>query len=141
MRRIATVLAMGALLVALTASGAFAAAFKGTPANDVLQGTPAMDSLNGYAGNDTLYGKGGNDALNGGLGDDKIFPGPGSDRVAATPGADYVNVAGDAAKDAVYCGTGYDTVVANQHDMVEGTPAKDVVQKGLKTACEKVALR
>jgi hypothetical protein len=60
--------------------------------------------------------------------------------VYSGPGNDHVNTAGDQANDTVYCGTGYDTLVANPHDRVGDTPASEVVQQALTTACEKVTL-
>jgi Ca2+-binding RTX toxin-like protein len=107
----------------LVSGVALAAAFEGTPARDVVYGTPAADYIATYGGDDTIVPRGGRDTASGG------------------PGNDRINVAGDQAKDTVYCGTGEDTLVANPHDRVGDTPASEVVQQGLTTACEKVSLR
>jgi hypothetical protein len=107
----------------LVSGVALAAAFEGTPAADVVKGTPAKDYIDTYGGDDTITPRGGRDT------------------VSAGPGSDRVNTAGDQAVDRVECGRGYDTLVANEHDRVEGTPAWEVVQERLDTACDRILLR
>ena len=116
-----TAATMAALV--LVSGVALAAAFEGTPARDVVYGTPAADYIATYGGDDTITPRGGKDTVSSG------------------PGNDHVNAAGDQAKDTVYCGKGYDVLAANPYDRVGDTPASEVVQQGLTTACEKVTLR
>ncbi len=123
MRRTMVSLAVVAAMSLLVCGVALAAAFQGTPAADVVRGTPAIDYIDTYGGDDTITPRGGRDT------------------VSAGPGSDRVNTAGDQAVDRVECGRGYDTLVANEHDRVEGTPAWEVVQERLDTACERVLLR
>jgi hypothetical protein len=156
MKRIVLVLTVGAMLLVQAAGMALAAPYSGTPGEDgvatakTYNGTAADNILRadkgdnymyGRGGDDRMYGNGGNDKMFGGPGNDKMFGGPGSDRISGGAGNDRIVVAGDQAKDQVYCGTGYDTVVANRGDIIEGTPAGTIVQKGLATACEKIVLR
>jgi Ca2+-binding RTX toxin-like protein len=75
-RRVLTwALAIGALLVALIATGpgigtADAKKIKGTGKAETLTGTKKKDKIKGKGGNDTLVGKQGRDVLSGGSGDD-----------------------------------------------------------------------
>ncbi len=133
MRRIVLSLAVMAIMTLLVSGVALALPeVVGTARDDTIKGTAKAEAIRALAGNDHIYARGGNDSVNAGRGNDRVVGGPGRDRII---------VAGDQAKDVVYCGTGYDTVIANEHDRIEGTPAKAVVLQGLKTACEKVVLR
>ncbi len=107
----------------LVSGVALAAAYEGTPAKDVVYGTPAKDYIATYGGDDTIVPRGGRDTVSSGRGND------------------HVNVAGDQAQDTVYCGKGYDVLAANPHDRIGDTPASEVVDEALTTACEKVSLR
>lgn len=80
----------------------------GTARADRLVGTDRADLLRGGAGDDHLLGRGGNDILVGGAGHDTIEGNAGNDRILARDGA----------RDAVRCGPGRDTVVADRHDAV-----------------------
>jgi hypothetical protein len=122
-RKVLLLLAATMAVLVLISGVALAAAFEGTPADDVVKGTPAIDYINTYGGDDTITPRGGRDTVSSG------------------PGNDRVNTAGDQAVDRVECGRGYDTLVANEHDRVEGTPAGQVVQERLDTACERILLR
>jgi hypothetical protein len=151
MRRVVLSLAVMAVMTLLVSGVALALPeVVGTARDDTIRGTAKAEAIRALAGNDHIYARGGNDTVNagkgndrvvGGPGNDRIFGGAGSDRISGGPGNDRINTAGDQAKDTVYCGTGYDTVVANRSDIIEGTPAGTVVRKGLQTACERVVLR
>ena len=124
MKRKILLLSVATMAALVLSSGvALAAAFYGTPAADVVRGTPAIDYIETYAGDDTINPVGGRDT---------VYSGPDNDRI---------NTAGDQAKDTVFCGTGFDTLAANPHDRIGDTPASEVVQEALTTACEKVILR
>jgi Ca2+-binding RTX toxin-like protein len=60
------------------------------------------------------------DDLHGGSGNDLLNGGPGSDFIAAGPGIDVVR-ARDGARDLVYCGGGYDVVLADAFDRVDAS--------------------
>src|SRR5215210_1560740 len=117
MKRVATIVALGALMLVL-AAGVALAVFKegnnnpntltgtfgdnkgqdtlfGLGAGDELFGRSAADQLAGGAGPDRLEGNDGNDTLVGGEGQDRIFTGEGFDFVFAFDGdRDYINCNG-----------------------------------------------
>ena len=85
-----------------------------------------VDQIEGKGGGDTLTGGRGWDGLIGGAGQDTIKGGPGKDIVFAedkvkqkTTGENaQVEVNGNPQKDTITCGTGTDTVYADQIDVV-----------------------
>ena len=83
--------------------------YVGGGGDDLVRGSPGADVLRGLGGHDTLFGLGG---------PDEIFGGPGNDRLIGGAGADMIQ-ARDALRDAVYCGGGDDTVVADRRDKVD----------------------
>jgi hypothetical protein len=117
MRRFATIVALGALMLVL-AAGVALAVFEvgnnrpntltgttgdnegqdtlfGLGAGDTLTGRSAADQLVGGSGPDRLEGNEGNDTLVGGQGQDRIFTGSGFDFVFAFDGdRDYINCNG-----------------------------------------------
>jgi RTX calcium-binding nonapeptide repeat (4 copies) len=117
MRRFATVVGLGALMLVLAAGVALAVlevgnnnpnhlegtsgdnegqdTLFGLGAGDVLVGRSAADQLVGGTGPDRLEGNDGNDTLIGGGGQDRIFTGSGFDLVFAFDGnRDYINCNG-----------------------------------------------
>jgi hypothetical protein len=117
MKRVATIVAVGALMLALAAGVALAAlrvgndrpntlrgtfgdnkgqdTLLGLGAGDLLVGRSAADQLAGGFGPDRLEGNNGNDTLDGGRGEDRIFTGGGFDFVYAADGdRDVVNCNG-----------------------------------------------
>ena len=114
MRKITTMAVLSMLMLALTATVALGAQRLGTPGNDVLRGTPYADTISGYAGDDALFGGRGRDAISGGSGLDRIFGGRGADVLDSTD--DY----GTPERDEVYCGRGFDRVIADHSDVVAG---------------------
>jgi Ca2+-binding RTX toxin-like protein len=101
MRRVGLVVAVGALLVALSAAAALATTRFGTDAADWLYGYAGADAIYGYAGADTIYGYAGADA---------IYTGTGSDSVYGGSGDDFVSFVGGDSPDYIDCGPGFDTV-------------------------------
>ena len=96
------VVAVGALLVALSAAAALATTTR--------WGTDGADWLYGTAGNDAIYGYGGIDMIYAGTGNDTIYAGTGAERVYGGPGDDFVSFVGGYSKDSIDCGPGFDTV-------------------------------
>src|SRR5215210_8002999 len=117
MKRVAAILGLGALMLALAAWVALAVlevgnnnpnTLRGTSgdnkgqdtliglgAGDTLIGRSAADQLSGGTGPDRLEGNEGNDTLVGGIGEDRIFTGQGFDFVFAFDGdRDVVNCNG-----------------------------------------------
>jgi Ca2+-binding RTX toxin-like protein len=94
MKRIATILALMGLMLAVGAGAAFALNLKGDNGPDRLIGGPQDDVLRGLGGRDFLNGKGDSDRMFGGRGADTI-------------------VARDGERDLVNCGRGRDTVRAD----------------------------
>jgi Ca2+-binding RTX toxin-like protein len=109
----------------------------GTKGADVLPGTSLVDRIRGLGGNDLLIGLAGGDSLEGGQGNDRLFGGLGNDRLIGGPGRDSLEggpgrdvfSAGsggdvirsrDGVREAVSCGGGRDTVVADRRDAVAG---------------------
>jgi Ca2+-binding RTX toxin-like protein len=126
MRRTMMILAVGALLLTLTASVALAATRYGTSGNDVLSGTGYTDQMYGYAGDDLMYGLQGNDLMYGGRGvdtlygrdgADNLYGGSGGDGLYGEAGNDYLNAA-DGQKDYVDCGSGRDSYTTDSVDVV-----------------------
>ena len=60
------------LLIATTATIAFAITYSGTNFGEVLPGTPVGDTIHGRGGDDALTGGGGRDYFNCGAGKDTI---------------------------------------------------------------------
>jgi hypothetical protein len=89
----------------------------GTARNDTLRGLTGNDLLNGLAGNDSLFGGPGSDRLLGGAGADTLVGGGGQDQLFGGAGDDKLE-ARDGEKDTIDCGSGYDTVIVDKHDVV-----------------------
>jgi hypothetical protein len=110
MKRAGSVVAVGALLLMLSAAVATAVVRSGTSGKDVLYGTAYADRIYGYAGGDEIYGGRGNDRLLGGPGNDRIFGDIGIDRLYGGSGDDFISVIGGRSEDYVDCGAGFDTI-------------------------------
>jgi Ca2+-binding RTX toxin-like protein len=110
MKRTGLVVAVGALLLMLSAAVATAVVRSGTSGKDVLYGTAYADRIYGYAGGDEIYGGRGNDRLLGGPGNDRIFGDIGIDRLYGGSGDDFISVIGGRSEDYVDCGPGFDTI-------------------------------
>lgn len=118
---------------------------EGTSGNDALVGTSGGDGLFGRGGDDSIRGLGGGDfidgdsdstntvrgfgrdAINGDSGPDRIYGGPRADALVGGLGNDFIAdgryngmnpTVGDRAVDAINCGAGVDTVVAEPRDAV-----------------------
>jgi Ca2+-binding RTX toxin-like protein len=87
-------------------------AVEGGPRSDVLLGDRAPNSLSGGSGRDTLRGRAGADSLDGGRGPDRLSGGSGND---------FLFAGEDAARDAIRCHSGRDTVA--------NTDARDLVPR------------
>ncbi len=144
MRRMATILAVLALMLALS-SGAALAAFEdsitGTDHTDIISGTGRAEQISGLGGDDRINGGGGPDLVEGGRGADELGDGLGKDTVYGGSGADnLIGQGGDtsldrfnagggndllqpvdvpAVADVVNCGPGTDTVYADRADVVK----------------------
>ena len=119
MRRTMTVLAVAALMMALSAGVATALEKIGGPGDDRLTGTNRADHLDGKGGDDSIAGLGGDDRmLVGGFGDDTVSGGAGEDVIVGfgftknwvneDPGADTLS--GEGGRDALQGGLGPDTL-------------------------------
>ncbi len=103
---------------------------------DVLTSAAADDTIAGGQGNDAIDGGGGADQLLGGLADDTIGGGPGDDLLNGGEGNDVLGAGdgndtlqtSDGWSDTVGCGTGEDTVVADQLDTLTDCEKVDVQQ-------------
>ena len=129
MRKLTTMVAVMMLMVALTATAAFAAVKHGTNAGETLYGTPREDTIYAYGGADLIYGYGGADALYGGNEagwGDKVLGGASNDRVLGQNGDDALY--GEGGSDRVYGGYGDDLVVGgNGGDTLDAGPGADEV--------------
>ena len=87
------------LLIATTATIAFAITYSGTNFDEVLPGTPVGDTIHGRGGDDRILGLEGNDKLYGDSGDDALTGGPGRDYFNCGAGkdtiTDYSRASGD----------------------------------------------
>ncbi|MEK6250888.1 MAG: hypothetical protein AABM43_02895 [Actinomycetota bacterium] len=101
--------------------------------DDLLRGYFGHDLVRGGDGNDELHGGPGNDVEYAGPGVDTVFGGRGNDVISALaqvdvsqPGVDTVHarrgndmvLVRDGEADQVFCGSGFDTVIADQQDVV-----------------------
>jgi Ca2+-binding RTX toxin-like protein len=124
-RRIALLIATMALIVAVTATVAWAQPIQcvaGTP----CFGTNQADELVGTADPDEIFGLGGPDLLLGRAGDDLLSGGSGDDDVRGAGGAD--DIRGGAGDDELSGGGGTDTITAGVgNDTVFGGGANDVI--------------
>ena len=139
MRRMMMVLSVAALMVALTASAAFAAVINcpngsdgtcfGTAVGDGMYGTPGVDTIYGFGGADLMRGYGSADTLYGGNESgwgDKILGGAAKDRVLGQGGDD--GLFGQNGNDQVNGGYGNDIVVGGPgRDILSGGPGSDEV--------------
>jgi arylsulfatase A-like enzyme len=98
----------------------------GTRAADRLRGTPFYDYICAGSGadivsagdsNDAVFGAAGHDFIRGGNGRDRLHGGPGIDRLSGGFGNDVI-LAADGRGDAVDCGAGRDSVVADRLDRI-----------------------
>ena len=118
MRRTATMIAVAALMVALSAGAALAATLVDTSGNDRIVGTssndmgPVTKDLHGGPGNDLVEGQGGVDSVVGGGGADLLRGGTGDDQLDGVSG-ELV-----ARGDEIHCGEGNDSVNATRNDFV-----------------------
>ena len=124
MRRVVLILAVMLLGVMMFSGVALARDITGTNGPDTLIGTinpdeifglrgadyiagrPSGDELYGNRANDEVHGDRGNDFIDGGFGSDWLFGGPGDDTISAADGYE----------DRIRCGTGFDTVYADNVD-------------------------
>jgi Ca2+-binding RTX toxin-like protein len=84
-----------------------------------VEGTAAGDKMTGSGGDNFLLGGTGADTLSGGPGLDTIDGGAGADALEGNDGDDTI-LARDGVKDTISCGTGNDTVTADELDEVFG---------------------
>lgn len=119
MRKIIILAAMLAMAL-VAAVPALAVTKDGGSGNDTLLGTNGRDALSGGSGNDILYGYGAADALSGGSGSDSIYGGLGQDTISGGSGGDFIDDGNDGVRDTIDCGSGTDTVRADDVDILYG---------------------
>jgi Ca2+-binding RTX toxin-like protein len=124
MRRIILLLSLMGVMVALSATAAFAEVEYGTNGNDTLVGTDDLDNLYGLRGDDLLRGLGNRDWLAGGTGDDTVRGGGGGDSILLSPGNDTAY--GGWGPDVIEGGLGQDVIFS------EGGNDRIVVQDGVE---------
>jgi Ca2+-binding RTX toxin-like protein len=165
MKRAPLIAILAGLLVALTASAAFAATIScpnrannlcvGTDNADQMQGSLNNDIMRGFGGpdvmiaglgNDTAHGGNGNDRVEGRLGNDflsggedndLIFTHDGRDEAHGSGGNDTIRAYRDDQPDFINCGTGIDTADVQVEDYIDGQRATELVGTTVLT-CEKV---
>ena len=129
MGRMAKMSAVIMLMVALTATAAFAVTRHGTDAGEALYGTNNADTIYAYGGADLVYGYRGKDLLYGGDESgwgDKILGGTADDRLLGQNGEDALY--GEGGDDRVYGGYGDDAVVGGYgNDALDGGPGADEI--------------
>ncbi len=153
-RRMARVVAVGALMVALFATAAYAATItctggpcSGTNNNDQITGSPARDQIDALRGadtvdalaqNDTVYGRGAGDTIEGGADDDTLYGNGAQDNVNDVVPMNNFDA------DTLYGGGGDDTLDAmdaDGKDTVDGGAGLDVcrVDNGdARVNCEQI---
>jgi hypothetical protein len=118
----------GSARIRVRVGGSRADRLVGGPRPNVVLGKSGSDRIAGRGGNDLLCGGRGADLLRGGRGADHLLGGPGPDslyggrgpdRLAPGAGDDRINSRGGG-RDRVLCGSGSDTVIADQRDRLRG---------------------
>ena len=129
MRRITTMAVLAVLMLALTATAAFAVTKHGTPRGDALYGTNYADTIYGYGGADLIKGYGGADVLYGGNETgwgDKILGGAANDKLYGQNGDDALY--GQGGNDRVHGGYGNDLIVGGYgEDTLKAGPGADEI--------------
>lgn len=147
-KRAAVMLAAAGIMLTASSGVALAQTFNGTDKEDHLVGTPQRDIMSGLDGRDVIEGLGGYDSIDGGKSKDSLFGGPGKDRIVGGPGNDRI-IAGkgddrvrafDGDRDAITCGDGVDTVLADQLDFIkDGKACENVTVKQAEVDAPAVA--
>lgn len=119
--------AVGTLLLVLTAGQALAGTATGGWNEGVLRGTAGEDRLSGLGGDDEVWGLAGTDLLSGRGGDDELYGGSGGDVIVGGAGDDFIE-ARDGTRDYVECGAGADVASVDAQDLV--APACELVYPG-----------
>jgi hypothetical protein len=88
-----------------------------------------VNAVGGGSGNDTLRGSNAYNAIAGGRGDDTIDGRGGGDELSGGDGADAI-AARDGELDAVDCGAGFDSTVADANDLLYGCESADLPSAG-----------
>ena len=153
MRRMATILAVLALMVTFS-SGVALAAFEdsitGTDHTDIFKGTNKAEQISGLGGGDQIHGGGGNDLVEGGKGSDELGDGLGQDSVYGGAGKDnLIGQGGDTSHDRFRAGGGDDTVQPWDspavRDVVNCGPGTDKVYADkadiIRDNCERVSVQ
>jgi Ca2+-binding RTX toxin-like protein len=124
MGQLTKMLAVGVLIVILSAGAAFAASpvLTGTNGDDQLKGTRHAEEIRGLRGEDEIVDGLGKDVVYGGAGSDNLIGYGGDtsvDSFRGAAGGDTIQ-SGDvpATKDRVSCGSGRDLVYADEADAV-----------------------
>jgi Ca2+-binding RTX toxin-like protein len=91
----------------------------GRSGDDGVSGNAGNDRVSAGTGDDRAFGRSGDDGVSGNAGDDRVDGGSGRDRLFGRGGDDLID-AHDTERDVVYCGTGRDTVRADQGDLLRG---------------------
>ncbi len=129
MRRMATILAVAALMVTFSSGVALATfdiSFTGTNGTDIYTGSSLDEQISGLGGADRMNGVGGNDLVAGGPGSDELGDGLGQDVVYGGSGRDnLIGQGGDTSRDRFNAGIGDDTV-----QPVDAPAVEDVVNCG-----------
>ena len=89
----------------------------GGSSSDVISAGSSGDRVAGDQGNDRISGNSGNDRLTGNSGNDRLSGGAGADRLSGGSGNDRLS-GRDGRRDAISCGRGRDSVVADRVDRV-----------------------
>ncbi len=126
MGQLIRMLAVGALLVVVSAGVAWAASpvLTGTNGDDQLKGTNKAEEIRGLRGEDEIVDGLGKDVVYGGAGSDNLIGYGGdtsTDSFRGGAGGDIIQpVDVPATKDRVSCGSGVDRVDADEADVVSG---------------------
>jgi len=122
----------------------------GTGGNDTLVGGSGEDTLKGHGGNNSIlagsgneliHGFGGNNTIVGGSGSDTITGNHGNNTITAGSGGgeivagfDNDSITGSTTSgylaDSIYCGSGFDTIVAGTGDSIYDSTANDSITGG-----------
>ena len=105
---------------------------KGHGGNNSILGGSGAELIHGFAGDNTIVGGSGPDTITGNYGNNTITAGSGGGEIVAGFGDDSItgSTTSGYLADSIYCGSGFDTVVAGTSDPIYDSTANDSITGG-----------
>ena len=105
---------------------------KGHGGNNSIVAGSGAELIHGFAGNNTIVGGSGPDTITGNNGNNTITAGSGGGEIVAGFDNDSItgSTTGGYLADSIYCGSGFDTIVAGTADSIFNSTANDSITGG-----------